>query len=111
MIGGKCHSPASNQRKSSASGDPVLAPGVALDHTVGTTRRSAQLMKIIALLVLAAFFLWLQPWADATARSHFGRFESAHSGESTARCPSGYRKSTITARCVRNTVRLPTWFW
>ena len=68
-------------------------------------------MKIIALLVLAALFLWLQPWADATARSHFGRFESAHSGESTARCPAGYRKSTITARCVRNTVRLPTWFW
>ena len=111
MIGGKCHSSASNQRKSSASGDPVLAPGVALDHTVGTTRRSAQLMKIIALLVLTALCLWLQPWAYAAARPHFGRYESASGSESAARCPAGYHKSTITARCVRNTVRFPTSIW
>ena len=68
-------------------------------------------MKIIALLVLAALFVWMQPWGDAAARPNFARLDSARSAESASRCPGGYHKSSITGRCVRNQFRMPTWGW
>ena len=74
-------------------------------------RRLGKVMKIIALLVLAAVCLWMQPWADATARPQFGRSDAGRFNENSGRCPSGYHKSSITGRCVRNQFRLPTWNW
>ena len=68
-------------------------------------------MKIIALLMLAAVCLWMQPWTTATATPQVNQAAAWRSVESNSRCPSGYRKSTITARCVRNGFRLPTFSW
>ena len=69
-----------------------------------------RVMKIIALLVLAALVLWMQTRADATARPRFGQAQFASSSES-ARCHQGTHKSSLTGRCVRNQFRLPNLSW
>lgn len=68
-------------------------------------------MKIIALLMLVAVCLWMQPWATATATPHLHQGAAGRSVENAERCPSGYRKSTITARCVKNGFRFPNFGW
>ena len=74
------------------------------------SHRRDSALKIIALLVLAAVCLWMQPWATATATPQFPQAQS-RALDSASRCPAGYRKSTITARCVRNGFRFPTFGW
>ena len=81
-----------------------------LDHTDWTAAFLGRVMKIIALLVLAALALWTQTFADATARPRFGSSQFASSNEA-ARCQPGTHKSSITGRCVRNQFRLPSWSW
>lgn len=66
-------------------------------------------MKILGLIVLAALCFWLQPWAGV-ASARVAGFDGMRGAESGSRCPSGYHKSTVTARCVRNGFRLPRLF-
>lgn len=66
-------------------------------------------MKILALLLLAVVALWSQPWSAAGATPRVWRGDGIR--EMTGKCPSGYHKSTVTARCVRNVARFPALNW
>lgn len=67
-------------------------------------------MRIVALAVLALLFFWSQPWSSATATPRVWRSEGAGL-EASGKCKSGWRKSTVTAKCVRAGSRFPMLGW
>ena len=68
-------------------------------------------VKALVLLLAGVLLMWSQPWSQATATPRFSSKPEAGRSVSSARCQSGYRKSTVTGRCVRNGVRFPMLGW
>ena len=66
-------------------------------------------LTILILLVLAALAAAVAGRSEA--KPHPARIVADGGAVLIARCPAGYRKSTITARCVRNGVRMPSFGW
>lgn len=77
----------------------MAQPGLAI-----ASGDQVQLVTLFAILIVVAFW----SWSAASARA---RNEGISSTEFASRCPTGYRKSTITARCVRNGFRFPSFSW
>jgi len=63
--------------------------------------RDARSVKPLFVLLAGVVVLWMQPWSEATATPHASNGEVRRT-TSSSRCLPGYRKSTLTGRCVRS---------